>query len=70
MTMASVYMIAKHGSKADECIQHGREEAPRWEADQKRGPASGEPVQFKRVRDFERDWRERKNTATPGGASP
>jgi protein tyrosine phosphatase (PTP) superfamily phosphohydrolase (DUF442 family) len=70
MTMASVYMIAKHGSKADECIQHGRDEAPRWEADQKRDPTSGEPVQFKMVRDFERTWLAREHKANPGTASP
>jgi protein tyrosine phosphatase (PTP) superfamily phosphohydrolase (DUF442 family) len=69
MTMAAAYMIANHGESAESFIERGRREAPRWESDQKRDPRTGERVQFKLLREFERLWRERRRGAarsTPG----
>lgn len=59
MTMAAVYRIANHSESASSCIAHGREEAPRWETDQKRDPTTGEPVQFRLIREFEAAWRQK-----------
>lgn len=61
MTMASCYLIAEHGKSAEDVLEKGLEEAPRWETDQKRDPATGEPVQFQLIRRFEKNW---KQTAT------
>jgi protein tyrosine phosphatase (PTP) superfamily phosphohydrolase (DUF442 family) len=57
MTMASSYMIANHGKSAEFLIKNGREQAPRWESDQKRDKESGEPIQFKLLREFEKTWK-------------
>lgn len=57
MTMASCYMIANHGKSAEELIDSGRREAPRWETDQKRDPKDGQPVQFKLLGEFEASWK-------------
>jgi protein tyrosine phosphatase (PTP) superfamily phosphohydrolase (DUF442 family) len=57
MTMAACYMVANHGEAADKVIKEGAEAAPRWEADQKKDPKTGEPAQFKLVHDFERAWK-------------
>lgn len=59
MTMAACYRIANHGEAAEAMIEYGRREAPRWEEDQKRDPSSGEPAQFKLIREFENDWKAR-----------
>ncbi|MGH7573721.1 MAG: dual specificity protein phosphatase family protein, partial [Longimicrobiales bacterium] len=56
MTMASCYMIATQGKTAEELIEEGRKMTPRWESDQKRDAQTGEPVQFKLLREFERQW--------------
>lgn len=58
MTMASCYLIAEHGKSAEDVLEKGREEAPRWATDQKRDPATGEPVQFQWIRRFERIWKQ------------
>lgn len=57
MTMACCYMIANHGASAEELIEEGRKEVPRWESDQKRDPKTNEPVQFRLLREFERVWK-------------
>lgn len=57
--MAGAYMIANHGESAEEFIDKGRREAPRWESDQKRHKQTGEPVQFKLLREFDKEWKKR-----------
>ena len=57
MTMAGCYMIANQGETAAAFIKKGREEAPRWESDQKRDENTGEPLQFKLLREFEKQWK-------------
>lgn len=59
MTMSGSYMIAKHGGTAEKFINWGKNEAPRWELDQKRDKKTNEPVQFKLLREFEREWKEK-----------
>jgi protein tyrosine phosphatase (PTP) superfamily phosphohydrolase (DUF442 family) len=70
MAMASCYRIASHGESAEKVIEQGRREAPRWETDQKRDPQTGEPAQFRLVREFEQAWRKQKEKDTPPGATP
>jgi len=56
MTMTGCYVIANHGESASEFIRKGCEEAPRWETDQRLDENTGEPVQFKLLRDFAEEW--------------
>lgn len=57
MTMAGCYKIAVHGESASRFIAEVSKEAPRWESDQKRDVSTNEPVQFKLLREFEREWK-------------
>lgn len=57
MTMAGCYKIAVHGVSAPEFIAEVSKEAPRWESDQKRDKNTNEPVQFKLLREFEKEWK-------------
>ncbi|CAA9461454.1 MAG: hypothetical protein AVDCRST_MAG14-2517 [uncultured Rubrobacteraceae bacterium] len=57
MTMAGCYVIANHGESASEFIRKGCQEAPRWESDQRQDDGTGEPAQFKLLREFEEGWR-------------
>jgi protein tyrosine phosphatase (PTP) superfamily phosphohydrolase (DUF442 family) len=61
MTMAGCYVIANQGKSADDFIAAGRKTAPRWEADQKIDPKTGQPLQFQLLREFERQWKAAKN---------
>lgn len=60
MTMAGCYKIATHGVSASKFIAEVSREAPRWESDQKRDINTNEPVQFKLLREFEREWKDEK----------
>ncbi len=64
MTMAGCYKIATHGERASKFIEEGRRSAPRWESDQKRDLYTNEPVQFKLLREFEREWKGQKEIET------
>ncbi|GAN31624.1 MAG: hypothetical protein DYG83_11615 [Candidatus Brocadia sp. AMX2] len=57
MTMAVCYKIATHGVSASKFIAEVSKEAPRWESDQKHDVNTNEPVQFKLLREFEREWK-------------
>lgn len=56
MTMAGCYVIANHGESASRFIQEGCKEAPRWESDQELDEETGEPVQFKLLKEFAEEW--------------
>ena len=58
MTMTGCYVIAKHGESASEFIRKGCQEAPRWELDQIHDEDTGEPAQFKLLREFEEGCRQ------------
>ena len=55
--MAVCYKIVTHGVSASKFIAEVSKEAPRWESDQKHDVSTNEPVQFKLLRDFEREWK-------------
>lgn len=58
--MAGCYKIAVHGVSVSGFIAEVSKEAPRWESDQKRDKNTNEPVQFKLLREFERERKDEK----------